>query len=301
MRRRPITRCASCRMSGSAGSRCGGWGRRTPVCGRSSGGRTGALPAASAIDPTPAGTQVDIEGNGEILKIASVPVQGVRQALTTIRRARSATCAFRSLPSPYVVERTGYKPGLVALTFDDGPDPNWTPRVLDILKAKQVPGTFLHRRRKCADAACALLDRMVREGHEVGSHTYTHPNLAGASQTETTFQLNTTQRLFQAFTGRSLRLFRAPYFGDAEPTTADEIDPAMQAQNRGYISVGLHVDPGDWKRPGVQANHRCDGRAGDRSGRLALHGRPRRRSVAATSSCSTMPVVTARRRSRRCR
>src|SRR5205085_11115942 len=91
------------------------------------------------------------------------------------------------------------------------------------------------------------------EGHEVGSHTYTHPDLAGASDAETAFQLNTTQRLFQAFTRRSLRLFRAPYFGDAEPTTADEIEPALQAQNRGYISVGLHVDPGDWKRPGVQA------------------------------------------------
>ena len=93
----------------------------------------------------------------------------------------------------------------------------------------------------------------MREGHEIGSHTYTHPNLAGASETETSFQLNTTQRLFQAFTGHSLRLFRAPYFGDAEPTTADEIYPALQAQNRGYISVGLHVDPGDWKRPGTQS------------------------------------------------
>ena len=82
-----------------------------------------------------------------------------------------------------------------------------------------------------------LLERMVAEGHEVGSHTYTHPHLAGASDTETDVQLNTTQRLFQAFTGRSLKLIRAPYFGDAEPPTADEIGPALQAQNRGYISV----------------------------------------------------------------
>ena len=62
-----------------------------------------------------------------------------------------------------------------------------------------------------------------------------------------------TQRLFQAFTGRTLKLFRAPFFGDAEPTTADEILPVWEAQNRGYLSVGLHVDSEDWQRPGVAA------------------------------------------------
>ena len=209
------------------------------------------LPGASVIDPIPAVTDVDIEGNGEILKIGGVPVEGLRQALTD-KTGAITDVRFPTLPSPYIVERTGYKPGLVALTFDDGPDPIWTPRILDILKAKKVPGTFFIVGENALTQR-PLLERLVREGHEVGSHTYTHPNLAGASQTETMFQLNTTQRLFQAFTGRSLRLFRAPYFGDAEPTTADEIDPALQAQERGYISVGLHVDPGDWKRPGVQA------------------------------------------------
>ena len=94
---------------------------------------------------------------------------------------------------------------------------------------------------------------MIREGHEVGSHTYTHPNLATVGKTQTLFELNATQRLFEAFTGRTLKLFRAPFFGDAEPTTADEILPAWEAQNRGYISVGLHVDSEDWQRPGVPA------------------------------------------------
>ncbi|MBU6206868.1 MAG: bifunctional polysaccharide deacetylase/glycosyltransferase family 2 protein, partial [Alphaproteobacteria bacterium] len=60
-----------------------------------------------------------------------------------------------------------------------------------------------------------------------------------------------TQRIIQAYTGHSTRLFRAPYFGDAEPTTNDELIPATDAQENGYTNVGLHVDPGDWKRPGV--------------------------------------------------
>jgi cellulose synthase/poly-beta-1,6-N-acetylglucosamine synthase-like glycosyltransferase/peptidoglycan/xylan/chitin deacetylase (PgdA/CDA1 family)/spore germination protein YaaH len=209
------------------------------------------LPPANVIENIPAGTETDIEGKGEILKITAVPVTGQRR-VTTGRNGLIGKVDFTRLPSPYVVLRTGYRPKLLALTFDDGPDQTWTPRILDILKEKQAPGTFFIIGENALTQR-NLLAREVREGHEVGSHTYTHPNLAGATDTETAFQLNTTQRLFQAFTGRSLRLFRAPYFGDAEPTNADEIEPALQAQNLGYVSVGLHVDPGDWKRPGTQA------------------------------------------------
>ncbi|MCP3733896.1 glycosyltransferase [Sphingomonas sp. RP10(2022)] len=208
------------------------------------------LPPVSAIDAIPAGTEVDIEGAGEILKIGGTPVAGVRRA-TAAPDGSIADVRFDRLPSPYEVDRTGYRRKQIALTFDDGPDPTWTPQVLDVLKQRHVPATFFIIGENALTQR-PLLQRMILEGHEVGSHTYTHPNLATASPGQVMFELNANQRLFQAFTGRSLRLFRAPYFGDAEPTTADEILPALQAQQRGYISVGLHVDPGDWKRPGVQ-------------------------------------------------
>ncbi|MBI0475126.1 glycosyltransferase [Sphingomonas sp. MA1305] len=209
------------------------------------------LPPPSAINAIPAGTNTDIEGAGEILKISAEPVAGARRA-TASPDGLLANVVFDRLPSPYVVERTGYRPGLLALTFDDGPDPKWTPQILDVLKREHAPGTFFIVGENALTQR-PLLQRMVAEGHEIGSHTYTHPNLATVGPAQVRFELNATQRLFQAFTGRSLRLFRAPYFGDAEPSTADEIQPALMAQNRGYISVGLHVDPDDWKRPGVQA------------------------------------------------
>jgi len=209
------------------------------------------LPPANVMEAIPNGTDVDIEGRGEILKVASTPAAGQRK-VTTGRDGNITAVDFLQLPSQYMIQRTGYSPNKIALTFDDGPDPQWTPQILDILKRYNAPATFfmvgengLTERR--------LLERIVREGHEVGSHTYTHPNLAGASATDTDIELNANQRLFQAFTGRSLRLFRAPYFGDAEPTTADELGPVYAAQQRGYISVGLHVDAEDWQRPGVQA------------------------------------------------
>jgi len=214
-------------------------------------GRNRGLPPAGAIEDIPAGTNVDIEGNGEILRIGAVPVAGHR-TVATDKAGTITAVRFDRLPSPYEIQRTGYRPGLIALTFDDGPDPVWTPKILDVLKAEKVPATFFVVGENALTQR-KLLERLIHEGHEVGSHTYTHPNLAQATERETALELNANQRLFQAYTGHSLRLFRAPYFGDAEPTTADEIVPVAEAQRRGYLSVGLHVDPDDWKRPGVAA------------------------------------------------
>jgi cellulose synthase/poly-beta-1,6-N-acetylglucosamine synthase-like glycosyltransferase/peptidoglycan/xylan/chitin deacetylase (PgdA/CDA1 family) len=196
-------------------------------------------------------TNVDIEGEGEILRITALPTAGERRFALGPNGLISSV-DFVRIPRPYTITRTGYRPGLIALTFDDGPDEHWTPRILDILKARHVPATFFVVGENALTER-GLLEREVREGHEVGSHTYTHPNLATADKTRTLFELNATQRLFQAFTGRTLKLFRAPFFGDAEPTTADEILPVWEAQNRGYVSVGLHVDSEDWQRPGVPA------------------------------------------------
>ena len=197
----------------------------------------------------PQGNDVDIEGQGEILRITALPMSGERK-LTFGPNGLISNVDFIRVPRPYTITRTGYRPKEIALTFDDGPDPRWTPRILDILKQKNVPATFFVVGENALTER-GLLERMIREGHEVGSHTYTHPNLATVDNTRVLFELNANQRLFQAFTGRSFKLFRAPFFGDAEPTTADEIDPVWAAQNRGYVSVGLHVDSEDWQRPGV--------------------------------------------------
>lgn len=194
----------------------------------------------------------DIEGSGEILHIAATPRDGHRtvrfDARDMVREQR-----YDTLPTPYVVERAGAAdPHRIALTFDDGPDAAWTPAILSEMEAARVPGTFFIIGENAVQHP-ELLRRIVADGGELGNHTYTHPNLANASARQTRLEVNVTQRLVQAYTGRSMTLFRAPYFGDAEPTTADELDPAQVAQKAGYTVVGLHVDPGDWTRPGTDA------------------------------------------------
>src|SRR4029077_372508 len=119
---------------------------------------------------------------------------------------------------------------------------------LDILKAEGVHASFFIIGEN-AEANPDLVQRILAEGHDIGNHTFTHPNLGEMPDALVTLEINATQRLFEALTGRSMRLFRAPYLGDAEPTTADEIVPIQIAQSMGYFSVGLHVDPNDWQRP----------------------------------------------------
>jgi peptidoglycan/xylan/chitin deacetylase (PgdA/CDA1 family)/spore germination protein YaaH/GT2 family glycosyltransferase len=195
---------------------------------------------------------VDVEGNGEILKITARPTEGQR-ALTFDTDGMIAGEDYRVLPTPYVVQRAGATdPKAIALTFDDGPDPTWTPPILDELEKAHVPGTFFVVGENALEHP-GLLQRMVAAGDEIGNHSYTHPNLATTGERTTKLELNATQRLIEAYTGRSTTLFRAPYFGDAEPTTMDEIAPALLAQDLGYTVVGLHVDPNDWQRPGTDA------------------------------------------------
>lgn len=191
------------------------------------------------------GYNVDFRGTGEILQVIAQPQDGDRD-LTVGTDGRVGSEVYRQIPSSYVIQRTGDKVGKIVLTFDDGPDPVWTPKVLDILKQEGVPGTFFIVGQN-GQANPELVKRIVAEGHEIGNHSFTHPNLGEVPRQVTDVELNATQRLIESLTGRSTRLFRAPYFGDAEPRTPDEVDPTVQAQDLGYISVGLHLDPDDWK------------------------------------------------------
>lgn len=211
-------------------------------------GRAYDAPAPDTLKDIAMGSDIDFEGVGEILRIAAQPSPGARNFELDPDYGDVVDEEFTKLPSSYIIQRFGNKPGKVALTFDDGPDPTWTPKILDILRDKQVPATFFIIGQN-AESYPGLVQRMLREGHDVGSHTFTHPNLADTSPGVTALELNATQRLFQAITGRSLLLFRPPFLGDAEPTTADELVPIQQAQALGYVTVGLHVDPNDWQHP----------------------------------------------------
>lgn len=191
------------------------------------------------------GYDIDFEGTGEILQVTSEPQDGSR-TFSFDNNGAIADENYTKIPSSYVIQRSGDHPGEVALTFDDGPDAEWTPQILDVLKSENVPATFFivgENGQENPD----LIKRIVAEGHDIGNHSFTHPNMGEIPASVTTVELNATQRLIQSLTGRGTTLFRAPYFGDAEPQIASEVEPIVEANKLGYITVGLHVDPDDWK------------------------------------------------------
>jgi peptidoglycan-N-acetylglucosamine deacetylase len=194
------------------------------------------------------GYEVDFEGSGEILKVASQPHDGWRNLTIESNTGFVKGEDFVNLPTSYVIQRNGDRPGLIALTFDDGPDEKWTPAILDILKNEQVPATFFII-GKNGQTYPDLVRRIVDEGHEIGNHTFTHPNLGEMPARVTELELNATQRLIESLTGRSTVLFRPPYFGDAEADKPSEVEPAIRAEKLGYLMVGLRIDPDDWELP----------------------------------------------------
>jgi cellulose synthase/poly-beta-1,6-N-acetylglucosamine synthase-like glycosyltransferase/peptidoglycan/xylan/chitin deacetylase (PgdA/CDA1 family) len=211
----------------------------------------GTLPP-DGLRNIPIGRDIDFEGQGEIFRVEASPVDGARSIEVNRMTGDIDDETYTKLPSTFVIRQFGYAPKKIALTFDDGPDPRWTTEILDILKAKNVKATFFIVGAN-AEANPAIVQRIIAEGHEVGNHTFTHPNLAETPIEAVKLELAATQRLFEALTGRSLRFFRPPYLGDAEPTDEDEIVPVQVAQDLGYTTIGEHVDPNDWALPGVDA------------------------------------------------
>ncbi len=194
------------------------------------------------------GRNVDFDGAGEILHIASLPTAGKRSLEFDPDTGLISDEHYDKLPSGYVIQRYGAHPGWAALTFDDGPDSKWTPKILDILKQKDAPATFFLIGENM-QAHPDLVKRELAQGEVMGNHTYTHPNIAELPAQAVDIQLTATQRLFEVLTGRSMRLMRPPYFGDAEPSTPAEVDPLVKAQSTGYLIAGLRVDTDDWQKP----------------------------------------------------
>ena len=104
----------------------------------------------------------------------------------------------------------------IALTFDDGPNPKNTPAMLDILKKRNIPATFFVLGQNAA-LYPRILERMVAEGHEIGSHAWNHISLVNQTAEERTFQVRKTNEAIERATKRPARLIRPPY-GETTPS-----------------------------------------------------------------------------------
>jgi cellulose synthase/poly-beta-1,6-N-acetylglucosamine synthase-like glycosyltransferase/spore germination protein YaaH/peptidoglycan/xylan/chitin deacetylase (PgdA/CDA1 family) len=202
--------------------------------------------APDKLKDVPPGQDVDMEDAGEILKVEERPSPGQRTITVDKDTGMISAEDFSKLPSPYRIARYGASDKKVAITFDDGPDPNWTPKIMAALDRSGVKGTFFLIGVQ-AEKYSALTKGLYQDGHEIGNHTFTHPDISGISRGYFKLELNLTERLFAGKLGIKPVLFRPPYSIDQEPDTADQVGPLELSQDMGYITVGDKIDPNDWR------------------------------------------------------
>ncbi|KOG14759.1 bi-functional transferase/deacetylase [Streptomyces viridochromogenes] len=126
--------------------------------------------------------------------------------------------------------------GTVALTYDGGPSPEWTPRLLDVLAARHAKATFFLTGSEAA-AHPDLVRRIVADGHELGSHTYTDVDLAQVSDTRADLELSFTQNALGASTGLGTRLLRLPHTTALTAFCEDQWEAGRRLGQAGYVLV----------------------------------------------------------------
>ena len=188
-------------------------------------------------------------GDGEIVTVDESRSDGMRKLGVDAEGYLTAKYVkFPKFPTLYHQGAGGEHQ--VAVSFDDGPDPQWTPKILDILKGANVKAAFFLVGAN-AERYPKLVRRIVDEGHEIGNHTYYHPNLALCWPEHIRLELNATQLLLETITGRSTTLFRPPYAADTSPAQLSELTPLQIAEDLNYLVVLESIDPQDWAKPGA--------------------------------------------------
>ncbi len=132
---------------------------------------------------------------------------------------------------------------VIAMTFDDGPHPTNTPRLLDMLKQRNIKATFYVVGTN-ARRYPAIMQRMIAEGHEIGNHTVSHGKMTNMSESQIRSDLTTSHQTILSATGVAPKTMRPPYGA----ITAQQ--KSWVKSQFGYPSILWSVDPEDWKKPG---------------------------------------------------
>jgi cellulose synthase/poly-beta-1,6-N-acetylglucosamine synthase-like glycosyltransferase/spore germination protein YaaH/peptidoglycan/xylan/chitin deacetylase (PgdA/CDA1 family) len=243
--------------------------------------------ARQKLTDLPPGPDLILEGDGDIWHFTDTPKHGKRSFEYDAGSDLFTDESYDAIPLSYNIDRIGGANKKIAISFDDGPDPQWTPKILDILKEKNAPAVFFVIGDP-ANRRPDILKREYAEGHEIGNHTYFHPKFDEISHTQIRWELNLTQRLIESTLGVKTILFRPPYGIDHQPEYAEEVAQLPIVQDMGYLIVGQRIDPDDWSLRGgkpIPAKEIVDSvlRQADNGNIILLHdgGGDRTQTVAA--------------------
>jgi cellulose synthase/poly-beta-1,6-N-acetylglucosamine synthase-like glycosyltransferase/peptidoglycan/xylan/chitin deacetylase (PgdA/CDA1 family) len=138
----------------------------------------------------------------------------------------------------------------IALTFDDGPDPTWTPKIAAVLRAKHVTATFFEVGSMVVRHP-ELTRMLYRDGFQLGNHTFTHADLAALPGWERSAQISATEAAIAGATGIRTALVRPPYSSTNDAVSNLQAGAWASIAKNGYTIVLANYDTEDWSRPGV--------------------------------------------------
>ncbi|MBO0869393.1 MAG: glycosyltransferase [Micromonosporaceae bacterium] len=183
-------------------------------------------------------------------------------------------------------------PKTVALTFDDGPDPQWTPQILKVLRDNGVPATFFVVGSLVARHP-DIVRELVAQGHEIGVHTFTHPVLSQLPAWRRRLEYSQTQLAIRYAAGVDPVLLRLPYSAGVDSLDDTTWPEVPEAGRLGYILAFQDVDSQDWTRPGVNAVIR-NATPTDAGGVVLLHDAGGDRSQTVLALAKLIPLLKAR-------
>ncbi|HEY3050864.1 MAG TPA: bifunctional polysaccharide deacetylase/glycosyltransferase family 2 protein [Gaiellaceae bacterium] len=181
----------------------------------------------------------------------------------------------------------------VALTFDDGPDPRWTPRIADALRRLDVPATFFVVGSEVVRHP-DIVRRLHREGFELGNHTFTHADVSTLPGWEQRLQVGLTDNALAGTVGIRPRLFRPPYSSVPGGVNTQQARAFERLARDGYDVVLTDLDGEDWRRPGVDSIVASATPQGRRGGIVLLHDGGGDRSQTVQAVERLVPALRAR-------
>ncbi len=214
--------------------------------------------SASGMSPTEVAaivsrTNTPVIGTGPLVRVVHIQTKNnVTYAvpLYTATGTQALTNDERTIIGnhDFAIQRYGQStvPKQIALTYDDGPDPTYTPQILDVLAKNGVQATFFDVGANVIKNA-SVAEREAKEGHVIGNHTFDHVDFDFVNLARGQQEINLTNRVITATTGHTSSFLRLPYMGNDEQSLRSHITGILTSQNLGYIVTSNDYDSNDYE------------------------------------------------------
>lgn len=192
------------------------------------------------------------QGEGSFYRFKSMSRSGVRTWSVDEKTGFVTSQTYHEIPRAAELERFGSRnPKMIALTFDDGPNPRATSKILDVLKSHDALATFFVVGRASLNAP-EIVRRAMEEGHTIGSHSLSHPHMEDLGWLNARVELSAAKSVVEGITGRTPRLYRPPYIRGPGPLDEHEALAFSIVEEEAHIVAGSDIVPPDWAGVGAQ-------------------------------------------------